>query len=145
MRILIKQILFLLLISGIQACSKDERQLTTDNNIILTVKAFYCTKEQPDSEKADTGSKVYVYYDVSTIDLSNSSYAGNGKFFRNNSSITPDQSYDINSEGIVNITLTYTNKKISVIVESNYYKNRLASSSFENFKKSIMCINIFHP
>lgn len=145
MKMHIKQILLLFLIFGIQACTKGHEEELADNDIILTVKAFYYTTESPDSEKADVGAKVYVYYDIYTIDLIDYNYISDGKFIKNNHTIIPDQNHITDFEGIVRISPIYTDKKITVVVESNYYKNRLATSCFDNFKKSISSTNIFKP
>ena len=145
MSVYIKLILSTFLILGLQACSKEEEQVNPNYEKKITVKVFYCTQEKPNDQKPDAGSKVYIYYDLYTIDFRNSTYQGNGKFIEKSSVIEPEQNYLVNLDGTIDIVPIYSDRKISVIVESNYYKGRLASSSYMKFDESIVCTNIFHP
>lgn len=145
MKNFIVRILCLLILGILAGCSVEEEQLAKEADKTFTVKVFYSTQEQPGILKPDIGANVYIYYDLYTMELAGSDYVAEGKFLKKNSVIIPEQSYSINTGGVIYIEPLYTDKKISIVIESHFYENRLLTISYEKFDTSIVCTGLFKP
>lgn len=132
-------ILSLIVFTG---CDKDDNTdpiVETDNDIRIS--AVYTTKENPNKEFVDFGSKIYIYYEA---EIYGSLYEGNGKFINNNKVFTPAQTAEIDMTGITVITPKYIDKQITIVIESAYY-NRLSIDSHLSAKRPISIKLITKP
>jgi len=118
-----KRVLFLMmLVIGFISCGDDSPKKKEDP--IIKVHAFYTTNEAPELQVPDAQSKVYIYYNHNVIDFIGYSIQSNGLLVNGESTIRPDQSAQIDSEGNATIIPTNTDAKkpVAIIIESNHYK-----------------------
>ena len=122
---------------------KDE--IINESSSEIRIRASYETSQNPGLKHPDFGSKVYIYYGIHTLDLMGYAYEGSGHFVKGDSVILPDQTTEVDDEGSANIYPMYTDKKITIIVDSNFYKERQVSSSYPSFKEKIILQVVFQP
>lgn len=63
----------------------------------------------------------------------------------NDTIISPDQIYKVANNEKIFISPLFSDRFITILVESNYYTNRLATLGYENFSKPIDAKVIFSP
>lgn len=123
-------------------CDKDDNTdpaIEADNDIRIS--AVYTTRENPNKEFIDFGSKIYIYYEA---EIYGSRYEGNGKFINNDEVFTPVQTASIDMTGMTVITPRYIDKQITIVIESAYY-NRLSIDSHSSAKRPIIIKLITKP
>lgn len=127
-----KKGIFLLAVFSIMllnSCNKDDDSTPRDENIEIRVKAYYQIGTSTETIP-DNGAKVFVYYGINNGDLLGYNYENEGIFIKDESIIAPDQSAIIEKDGKVILTPLFVDRKIALVVESNYYKGKLASMSY---------------
>lgn len=146
MKIFSIKVFFITLIL-VQGCLKNDIQPIPKEEKEFTITTLYCTSSEPDREIPDIGSRVFIYY-INMAEITDKDYIGNGKWKsqRDNTIISPDQEYRVSDiHGKVSITPLFTDRFITIVIESKYYTNRIISSAYENFERSIMVKAIFNP
>lgn len=96
----------------------------------ITVHAVYVSESNRDIEIPDVNSNIYIYYDAEDMIFITSKYEGNGKFVRSGKILLPDQTAMIGEKGYAVVPNIYTDKYVTIIVESNHYPGRLSVSNF---------------
>ena len=146
MRNITLQIIIWSLILITQACSghEDEVEPVVEEKG-FTVKVFYINEAQLNVEIPDIGAKVYLYYGVNNGELIRGEFQTGGEVVKGEITFFPDQMYRIDGDGMIEITPVYDDKEITMVIESNFYKNKLATGYFRDFSHSINFKCLFHP
>lgn len=100
------------------SCNDEESAAIVDKKMI----ALKVLVVQNRDTIADASSKIYLYYKDEPLELQHYTYLGNGVFSSKDSTITPDQSSEINFLGKADITPLQPDKIISIIIETKVYK-----------------------
>lgn len=144
MKNLILKYLIVFSLGYIQACSCNDTPTISTEEKTFTLKVFY-TKQDNNITYPDTNSRIFIYYDIPSMDWLKYEYLSDGKFMNNDSIIAPIQQEFTNIKGIAQLYPFYSNKPISIVVESHYYKGRQALLTYENYEQSICTEVIFNP
>ncbi|MDR0864120.1 MAG: hypothetical protein LBO74_04200 [Candidatus Symbiothrix sp.] len=111
-----------------------------DNNVeepeqeeaVIKIHAFYTAVETGNNKYPDYGSKVFIYYDIYSMDIAGYSYEDEGRFIHRGDTILPQQKSTIDIDGNAILFPTYTDRKITIVVESYHYPGRLATASYSD-------------
>lgn len=145
MKRLLQSLTILFFLTTTLSCSDDNNDNDTTHITNITIQALYTTSDSPNVNKPDINDKVFIYYDVYSENLAGYNYYREGVFKKREEIIMPEESYTANEDGIVTFTPKYDDKKITIVVESNYYQNRIAISSYNLTGLDINQTTIFNP
>jgi hypothetical protein len=98
--------------------------------------------ETKDETYIDTNAHVYVYYDIYTTDIAPFQYKANGVLIHNEQEISPNQEMFLNGQEDVTTVLDST-KKITILVESSHFPNKVSADSFSPGNTPIQVTFIF--
>lgn len=132
-------LLFCLLYSCNNDNTNDE---IVDKNINVSV---FFLKENSQTNNPDTNSNVYIYYGFDSMEFFGSTYDGNGKFVKREKVYLPDQSNVVNNDGIITIQPKYMNRIFTIVVVSNYYKERISMYTYSGKEFPINCKIVNNP
>lgn len=121
----LKMILFLLFSGILMSCHNDkmdEIEEPTEDRSKFTIEAYYNYPNSQNIKHPDVGAKVYIYFDVPTIDFMNTNYLGNGVYDKMGLITKPDQIFEVDGNGCITIERLYLDKNITIIIESNIMK-----------------------
>jgi hypothetical protein len=99
-------------------------------DVVIKVHAFYVASETGNTKIPDYQSKVFVYYDIYNSDIMAYTYESEGNFTHRGDTVLPEQQSTIDIEGNAILFPKYTDRKITIIVESNHYPGRLTTASY---------------
>lgn len=124
-----RSIIFIILsIVMLTSCEKDSEQEVFNKKI--KIEAVYFTENIPNEGKPDIKSRVFIYYNLESIAFINYTYFKDGMFINSTDTIKPVCTDTINTLGYSIIEPMYTEKYITIAVESYYYKGRISLDSF---------------
>ena len=133
-----KHLLFLFSILVLTLSCSDDTVLKESEKVILEVNVFYTTKENLNVQIPDAQSKVFIYYGYYSADFANFSYQEAGRLKKwDDSIVLPDQSATIEANGKAIIQLEQTDKRFTILIESNYYK-RITLNSYSEMVYSYL-------
>jgi hypothetical protein len=141
-----KQVLLLTIAFIFFSCDKEDAVITQES-VAINVQVYYKTRELINIEKPDSGAVVYVYYGIDERDIIFYDFEyQKGILTKNEVSVYPDQRAVANKNGFVpSFPPMYSDRKVLIITESFFYKNKLASASWTSSNDSISLKNVFGP
>lgn len=135
---------FSILLSVALSCSSKEEPVPEEEKSFM-IKVYYVTLES-NVKYHDTNSEAFIYYNFSTYDLIRSQYLYDGKLIKNDSIIIlPDQQESADYMGIIHFNPIYTEKAMTVLIVSGFYKNRFATFYYQNYHQTIFGEATFNP
>lgn len=138
-------LLILILVSFFSvSCSTDV--LEPDNpeveDSFIKLRVYYTKTETGNQKYYDFGSKIYVYYDMVSMNFADFEYQGNGIFKKDRAGleIIPDQNelFEFLTDDYLLIPPLYLGKTITLFIESNQYQG------LNTFYTSLSSYNIEH-
>ncbi|MBV3636145.1 MULTISPECIES: hypothetical protein [Bacteroides] len=132
-------IIVLLLIPLLYSCHNNEEENGILNERMLDVVVKYETK---DGIFIDTNAHIYVYYDIYTTDITPFQYKADGILIHNEQEISPNLKMFLDNQEAATIILDST-KKVTVLVESSYFPNKVSANSFSSGNMPIKATFIF--
>lgn len=114
-------------------CDKNEENEVITNDYDINISAVYFTENNPNQEINDTGSKIYIYYENEIYGFE---YEGEGVFKKDDLTVKPVQTSEIDKTGKAVITPKYIDRHITIVIESAFYK-RLSIDTHTSAKQPI--------
>ena len=142
---ILKHLLILAAFWGTQACSSpDDTDTPPAEEKTFTIEVFY--KSPTDSRTYhDTNSKLYIYYDIPSIDWIKYKYISDGVCVSRDSTVSPAQRDSVGFDGTARLHPVHADRPMAVLVESNYYPGRLALLTYEDYRETIRATVTFNP
>lgn len=113
---------FLLLLVG---CSDKKEPLEEDTRVKVHVEHKTDNGYIPDGN-----AKLFVYYDICTIDLhAYTTYAGNGVFIKSTFTLEPAQIFTTDWKGNIEFEPLYRDRPITLVAESSHSKDLVTTCS----------------
>ena len=131
-------IIALLLISLLCSCHNNEEGIIPAERTLNVVIKY----ETKDGTYIDTNAHVYAYYDIYTTDIAPFQYKANGVLIHNEQEISPNQEMFLNGQEDVT-TVSDSTKKITILVESSHFPNKVSADSFSPGNTPIQVTFIF--
>lgn len=85
---------------------------------------------------------IFMYYDIYTTDITPFQYKADGILIHNEQEINPDLKMFLDNQEAATIILDST-KKVTVLVESSYFPNKVSANSFSSGNMPIKATFIF--
>jgi hypothetical protein len=119
------------------ACESPKSLEEPEQEVRIKIHAFY-VPETESNKYPDSGSKVYLYYDIYDKPLIGYMYNGDGSLTdrKDGSTILPDQQTITDAEGNAVLISKYLDRMFTLVVESNYYPGRLGSVCYDEIEVS---------
>lgn len=134
---------FLFLLAG---CSHNEEEMYNIETYV-----YYKLHSSLEEKFPDTGAKIYIYYDKQTSDFLHYKYEGEGiltkkdSVFGGDPIIKPDQIGQVDDTGSCIIKPKYTDKIVTVIIESHMYSPQIKWVDYPSISSPIKDTAIFEP
>lgn len=131
---------------GLSSCSSDD----DDNDgggtgVTLKTRVQYSTDTNGVDTKPDAGAKVYLFFDFDYKNPNGYTYQVGGKYVKNGISINADQSATIDNDGNAVINAKYTNRPLTVVVDSKHFTGRYSEYYYSNLTENEIYAVIFKP
>lgn len=121
--ILRRAILLIILIHLFISCDKSIDPIEEVNDKVISISVSYVDNSFNIDTIPDVGSKLFVFHNISMIDITSYEYKGEGVLIRkDNSPISFNEVYTLPQSGEKSIVINKNMNKVLIIVESNYYK-----------------------
>lgn len=138
-----KNYIFLFFLFLVVSCDNETIIIEPENKEpIIEIDAHYIPKESPNAKYVDVGARIFIYYNIRSVDLSGYSYLGNGIFSKENTSLIPDQSARI-IQNPVKILPLFFDREFCIRVESGFYENSYVFSDYQSISDTIRSHIIF--
>lgn len=130
---------------GLYSCSDDDDEGGNGNNgKNIRVTARYEKSDTGAETYPDTGAKVYFFYDLTPT--SEYTYELGGNYITPRGDKLPaDQSATIGKDGIANVEAKFTNRPVTVIIESAFYSERYSQSHIGKVEGGETVSAVFRP
>lgn len=140
-----KRLLFLsIVILLFTSCRKDCDIAAIGKDVNLKIRAFYTAESNPQIQKADVNSRVFLYKGFYSIDLLGFSFEKNGVLIKGDSLVLPNHHITVEANGEATIRIEELNEPLTVIVESYYYKRLTTESYSTNTRGDIVFSVVFN-
>lgn len=146
-----KKILTLLLcfsLVGLYSCSKDDDNDGGDGGntgVMVNVLARYEKADTGSEGFNDSGAKVYLFFDFDCKNPNGFVYQKGGKYVKGDVIYSADQTATTGNDGKASINAKYTNRPLTVVVESKYYNSYFDEIFITKLTESTSVSSIFRP
>lgn len=123
------------------SCGKEEDSDIKEDKYYINIESYYKDGSNQDL-KADANADVFIYYGILTIDIIGFDVDNEGILTKEGKKISPDQISKIGQNGKCTIIPHKPNEKVTIIIKSNFYINRISHYSYPNSLLNIVIKNI---
>lgn len=131
---------------GLSSCSDDDENGDgSSTGVTLKARVQYSTDANGVDTKPDAGAKVYLFFDFDHKNPNGYIYQVGGKYVKDGVTINAEQTATIDSDGNATINAKYTNRPLTVVVDSKHFSGRYSEYFYSNFKVNEIYAIIFKP
>lgn len=133
---------------GLSSCSSDDDNDNgggTNTGVTLKTRVQYSTDANGVDTKPDAGANVYLFFDFDSKNPNGYVYQVGGKYVKNGVTISPDQTATIDKDGNATINAKFTNRPLTIVIDSKHFSGRYVEYHYPNFKENEIYAIIFKP
>lgn len=130
---------------GLSSCSSDDDNYDGSTGATLKARVQYSTDANGVDTKPDAGAMVYLFFDFDHKNPHGYIYQVGGKYVKDGVTINADQTATIDNNGNTTINARYTNRPLTVVVDSKYFTGRYSEYFYSNLKENETFATIFKP
>lgn len=136
-----KTFFYLMIIVLLCSCDSKNDIVIEEEEFYVKIESYY-KLESDNKLYADTGTDVFVYYGIYTSDIIGYTIDGNGILTVKGEEIKPDKHLKVKSDGKCEFPSEKFDDKITILLASNFYKDKITQLSYPNSKDGIIIKSI---